>query len=84
MAKAKTTKPKKNKRAGQLKMRLKSIGLSALKVILVIWPYAVIFAMVFPTVVTLVYFQLLANSDSRLQQVAYGIGKTLQFLFPKK
>lgn len=40
------------------------------------------FAMTFPTFVTLVYFQFLKDSDSSLQQTAYGVGKTLQFLFP--
>ena len=40
------------------------------------------FAMVFPTVVTYIYFNLLAGSAASLQQSAYGIGKTLQFGLP--
>ncbi len=43
---------------------------------------AVTFAMLVPTVVTLVYFQWLKDSDSSLQQIAYGIGKVIQFGFP--
>jgi len=43
---------------------------------------ALIFAMVFPTIVTLVYFQWLQHSESSLQQIAYGVGKVLQFGFP--
>lgn len=43
---------------------------------------AVIFAIALPTVVTLIYFVLLAKAPAALQQVAYGIGKTIQFGFP--
>lgn len=43
---------------------------------------AIVFAMIFPTIVTLVYFQWLKDSDSSLQQIAFGIGKTIQFGFP--
>ncbi|MFK7767020.1 MAG: CPBP family intramembrane glutamic endopeptidase [Mariniblastus sp.] len=43
---------------------------------------ALIFTMVFPTFVTLVYFQWLQNSESSLQQVAFGMGKIVQFGFP--
>lgn len=43
---------------------------------------AVAFAMLFPTIVTLVYFQWLKDSGASFQQIAYGIGKVLQFGFP--
>ena len=43
---------------------------------------ALAFAMIFPTIVTLVYFQWLKDSGSSFQQLAYGIGKVLQFGFP--
>ena len=43
---------------------------------------AVLFAMAFPTVVTFVYFVLLAGLPSAWQQGAYGAGKLIQFLFP--
>jgi len=43
---------------------------------------AVIFAILLPTVVTLVYFVLLADSPAAFQQTAYGIGKAIQFCFP--
>ena len=40
------------------------------------------FAIVFPSVVTYIYFNLLANSAPLLQKSAYGIGKTVQFILP--
>ena len=40
------------------------------------------FAIIFPSLVTYVYFNLLADSAPLLQQSAYGIGKTLQFALP--
>lgn len=43
---------------------------------------AVAFAILLPTFVTWVYFHLLADSDERLQQRAYSIGKVIQFAFP--
>lgn len=43
---------------------------------------AIAFAMVFPTLVTLVYFQWLESAESSMQQIAFGIGKTIQFGFP--
>lgn len=43
---------------------------------------ATVFAMVLPTAVTLVYFIWAAKYDSGVQQVAFSITKTLQFLFP--
>lgn len=43
---------------------------------------AIGFAIVFPSVVTLMYFVLLAGSSPGLQQAAYAIGKTIQFGFP--
>lgn len=44
--------------------------------------WAVAFALVFPTIVTSVYFILLAQQSSAWQQGAYAIGKVLQFGFP--
>lgn len=44
--------------------------------------FAVVFALVFPTVLTWVYFVLMAKSPAAWQQAAYGIGKTVQFAFP--
>jgi membrane protease YdiL (CAAX protease family) len=44
--------------------------------------WALLFAVIFPTFVTLVYFQWLQDSESAWQQAAYGIGKVLQFGFP--
>lgn len=43
---------------------------------------AVAFALAFPTLVTVMYFILLAKYAPALQQSAYGVGKTIQFLFP--
>src|SRR6186997_3445754 len=43
---------------------------------------ALLFALVFPTVVTWVYFVLLAKSPAAWQQAAYGVGKVIQFGFP--
>lgn len=43
---------------------------------------AVVTAMVYPSLLTLVYFVWLAQSDATLQQLAYAIGKPLQFLLP--
>lgn len=43
---------------------------------------ALVLAMVFPTVLTLAYFVLLAGSPAWLQQAVYAIGKTVQFAFP--
>ena len=43
---------------------------------------AVAFAIVLPTLVTFVYFVLLEDSPARLQQTAYAIGKSIQFVFP--
>jgi len=40
------------------------------------------FAILFPSVVTYIYFNLLGDSAPSLQQTAYGIGKTLQFALP--
>jgi membrane protease YdiL (CAAX protease family) len=41
-----------------------------------------IFAIVLPTLVTWVYFSLLAKSDPAAQGAAYTIGKTIQFALP--
>lgn len=43
---------------------------------------AVVIAILLPTIVTWVYFHLLADSDEKLQQGAYSIGKVIQFGFP--
>ncbi|MFO0946720.1 MAG: CPBP family intramembrane glutamic endopeptidase [Planctomycetota bacterium] len=43
---------------------------------------AILFASLFPTLVTWVYFVTLAKSEASLQQTAYSIGKTMQFSFP--
>lgn len=44
--------------------------------------WAVGFAIVFPTLVTWLYFVSLADAPSSVQQLAYSIGKALQFAFP--
>ena len=41
---------------------------------------AVAFAIALPTVVTLVYFVLLAKAPAAMQQTAYAIGKTLSLI----
>lgn len=43
---------------------------------------AITFAIVFPTLVTLAYFVLLAGQPAAWQQGAYAIGKVIQFGFP--
>lgn len=43
---------------------------------------AVVLGMVFPTIVTLAYFVLLAGWPASWQQIVYLIGKTIQFSFP--
>jgi membrane protease YdiL (CAAX protease family) len=43
---------------------------------------AIAFAIVFPTIVTLAYFVVLAGEPASLQQGAYAIGKVIQFAFP--
>ncbi len=43
---------------------------------------AVVFAALLPTVVTAVYFVALADCATWLQQIAWAVGKTLQFGFP--
>ena len=40
------------------------------------------FAIVFPSVMTYVYFSLLADSAAALQQMSFGVGKVLQFGLP--
>lgn len=42
----------------------------------------VVFAIVFPTLITWVYFIALAGAAPALQQVAYGLGKSVQFVLP--
>ena len=43
---------------------------------------AVVFALVFPSLLTWVYFVALRRSPAGLQQTAYAIGKTIQFVLP--
>ncbi len=43
---------------------------------------AIVLAIVFPTVLTVTYFVLLAGSPAWLQQAVYAVGKTVQFAFP--
>jgi CAAX protease family protein len=43
---------------------------------------ALLIALVFPSLLTLVYFVWLAGAASALQQTAYGIGKAIQFALP--
>lgn len=43
---------------------------------------AILFALIFPTVLTWVYFIALADSEPWMQKGAYGIGKVVQFAFP--
>jgi membrane protease YdiL (CAAX protease family) len=43
---------------------------------------AIVFALSFPSVLTWVYFIALNGHAARLQQAAYAIGKTIQFVFP--
>jgi len=43
---------------------------------------AALFALVFPSLFTWVYFVALTGSPSALQQTAYALGKTIQFAFP--
>ncbi|HTI50242.1 MAG TPA: CPBP family glutamic-type intramembrane protease, partial [Planctomycetaceae bacterium] len=44
--------------------------------------WAVLFALLFPTLVTVVYFVLLAGHPTAWQQGAYSVGKVLQFGLP--
>lgn len=44
--------------------------------------FAFCFAWIFPTVITIVYFQVLDGTAPWLQQSAYAVGKLLQFGFP--
>jgi membrane protease YdiL (CAAX protease family) len=43
---------------------------------------AIAFALIFPSLITWVYFQWLQGSDAGWQQAAFGIGKVIQFGFP--
>ncbi len=42
----------------------------------------VLFALVYPTLLTVVYFILLAKHTQGVQQAAYSVGKMIQFVFP--
>ena len=44
--------------------------------------YGLLFALVFPSIVTLAYFVLLSDMPAAVQQGAYVAGKTIQFSFP--
>lgn len=46
------------------------------------WKFAVIAALTYPTLLTLVYFVLLAGLPAGVQQATYTLGKSVQFLFP--
>lgn len=43
---------------------------------------AIVFALIVPSLITLVYFQWLQGSQSAAQQIAYAVGKAIQFGFP--
>lgn len=43
--------------------------------------FAVLFALLFPTLITFVYF-IAAKENPSVQKIAYAIGKTIQFAFP--
>jgi amino acid transporter len=43
---------------------------------------ALVFALVYPTVLTWLYFVALSDSAAWLQQGTYGVGKVIQFAFP--
>lgn len=43
---------------------------------------AVTIAIVLPTIVTWIYFVLLKNNSASMQQAAYSVGKSIQFMFP--
>jgi uncharacterized protein len=45
-------------------------------------PYALLFALVFPTLLTYGYFIHLADRPTGVQQIVYSLGKILQFAFP--
>jgi membrane protease YdiL (CAAX protease family) len=45
-------------------------------------PNSLVFALVFPSVVTWLYFVAFADQAASVQQSAYGIGKAIQFAFP--
>lgn len=46
------------------------------------WVAALVFAMVCPSVITAVYFMWLSETKSSWQQLAFGMGKAIQFAFP--
>lgn len=43
---------------------------------------ALAFAITFPTLVTLIYFEWLEEANAQFQQIAFAIGKMIQFGFP--
>jgi membrane protease YdiL (CAAX protease family) len=45
-------------------------------------PAAIAFAILFPSLITWIYFVLLRNAPAAIQQGAYGVGKFIQFTFP--
>ena len=44
--------------------------------------YALVFAMLFPSFVTWLYFTALGGHSAAVQQSAYSVGKLIQFAFP--
>ena len=42
----------------------------------------ILFAITFPTLLTYIYFNVLTDFDTRVQQGVYGVGKIIQFGFP--
>jgi hypothetical protein len=43
---------------------------------------AILFAIVFPSIVTLLYFVVLADQPAPIQQATYSVLKVIQFAFP--
>ena len=43
---------------------------------------ALAFAITFPTLITLIYFEWLEGANAQIQQIAFAIGKIIQFGFP--
>jgi membrane protease YdiL (CAAX protease family) len=41
-----------------------------------------IFTLIFPTILTYIYFVILSSHSPELQKLVYGIGKSIQFSFP--
>ncbi|MDR2762909.1 MAG: CPBP family intramembrane metalloprotease [Planctomycetaceae bacterium] len=41
-----------------------------------------LFALIFPTILTYIYFELLSGGSGEIQRLVYGVGKVFQFLIP--